>query len=1052
MCAKNIAVGHCTGCANGIVWRLFSADEMRRNLSPIILLTSVLFVFNAQAFGQSADLLTQNSLAGGSATPSEGDIVSFSISVTNNGPDVASNVSLNSNLPAGLNATANNGLASQGTFLAGNWDIGDLSNGAAATLTLEGSVESGQAGSTITLLTTAAVADQADPDTSGDDLTESVTVQSLTADLVTLKSLASGEPLPMQGATVTYTIDVANNGPGVATNVTLNDLLPPGLAATSNNGVVSQGSYGAGVWSLGELASGSSASLTLEGTIASCQPDQTITNTTAAAVASEIDPTTAGDLLTQQVIVTGSAETPINNWLLSRGGVSASGNQIRYSGSPTGWINNGINSVSMATLGYTDDYEVRFTIDSNPAQSVWVIGLGVTETDFDWRDVDHALRGSNGTFQVYESGSWRKTGPTLQLGDVVSIYKNGTTLEYRLNGDAIHTRSVPAAQDFYIDSSFKSGAITLSASVFSGSASPEPPDPSPGVAPINDWFNLTGGVAASGNTLSYPGTPLNWNRNTANSALLSTYGANGEFEIEWTVSGNPTGTTWIVGLGVVESSPGFTDVDYGLRSSSGSVYAFENGTSVAAGGRLANGDTLGIRVTGTALSYLHNGGVFHSRGIGGGEAFYIDTSFKKGVVALTSFTFTNLAPPDPDPGDGGSSGPVPGGVGGECDASPGNTPPGVTAGSNQVVTEGTTVTLVANGADVDGDVLSYLWTLISKPPGSSLQLLTPNDKTLFVTPDAIGEYVFEVISHDGREPSVPATVALTVNPVPPPTPVSLHIPFSEGSGDFYWDVAQNIEYELQSGEQWVPGKFANFAVRLNPQSAVPLSLSAPTDQATQTFSLLAWVKPLEFDPDEDYAADNIVLSGADLASADFQLSLRNDAAHRFAFAATLDSVEHVLRSNTVPVPNAWYHIAVTYDGANIHLYINGELDAELTASGTLDGAANAFQVGRLAPGSGLDAELDDLRFYGATLPAQEISDFYTAAEYSATASANYSGALQECANIDVSAAVFQSGPQGYTSAAKTTLNSVFAPIGDGISLYVPDHRIPAAAAGALRLS
>ena len=64
----------------------------------------------------AADLVTVKTLASSDATPDEGDIVTFDITVTNSGPDAATNVSLADLLPAGLTATAANGTVTQGSY------------------------------------------------------------------------------------------------------------------------------------------------------------------------------------------------------------------------------------------------------------------------------------------------------------------------------------------------------------------------------------------------------------------------------------------------------------------------------------------------------------------------------------------------------------------------------------------------------------------------------------------------------------------------------------------------------------------------------------------------------------------------------------------------------------------------------------------------------------------------------------------------------------------------------------------------------------------------
>ena len=117
---------------------------------------------------------------------------------------------------------------SQGAFDAntGLWTIGTINNGAVAIVTISGTVDVGQGGNTITNITTAATSDQVDLSTVGDDLEEEIVVDN-NADLVTVKTLTSGNPVPLEGDTVSYQIEVTNNGTAQATNVSLTDLLPP---------------------------------------------------------------------------------------------------------------------------------------------------------------------------------------------------------------------------------------------------------------------------------------------------------------------------------------------------------------------------------------------------------------------------------------------------------------------------------------------------------------------------------------------------------------------------------------------------------------------------------------------------------------------------------------------------------------------------------------------------------------------------------------------------------------------------------------------------------
>jgi len=69
------------------------------------------------------------------------------------------------------------------------------------------------------------------------------------------------------GDVITFTITVTNHGPSTATGVEVTDVLPSGLDYTSHS--ASQGTYtqGTGVWAVGSLANGASATLQMTTTV-----------------------------------------------------------------------------------------------------------------------------------------------------------------------------------------------------------------------------------------------------------------------------------------------------------------------------------------------------------------------------------------------------------------------------------------------------------------------------------------------------------------------------------------------------------------------------------------------------------------------------------------------------------------------------------------------------------------------------------------------------------------------------------------------------------------
>ena len=142
--------------------------------------------------------------------------------------------------------------------------MGTLANGDSAFITIEGVVDGGQGGATITNTTTAASGDQPDPTTDGDDLTESVTVTP-SANLSITKTNTPGQngevDLPddgvITGSNTTYTLVVTNNGPDIMTGAVVSDAVDSGLNCPASNPVtVSGDGVPAGSFTFSDLQAG----------------------------------------------------------------------------------------------------------------------------------------------------------------------------------------------------------------------------------------------------------------------------------------------------------------------------------------------------------------------------------------------------------------------------------------------------------------------------------------------------------------------------------------------------------------------------------------------------------------------------------------------------------------------------------------------------------------------------------------------------------------------------------------------------------------------------
>ncbi len=218
------------------------------------------------------------------ATISAGQNAGFTITATNDGPGVATNVTLHDQLPSGVawqESPDNPDCSISGGVL--DCAFGDLAEGASASVHIVGPTDQADCG---TLTNTATVAaDNEDPGFGSDNsATATITVQC--PDLKITKVADKGSV--SAGDQVGYTVMVTNNGPGKAFDVVLHDTLPanPGLSWTveSTTGGWTCG-ISAGVLTCGgngfNLASGASASvhITSPTTSATCG---TISNTGTA--------------------------------------------------------------------------------------------------------------------------------------------------------------------------------------------------------------------------------------------------------------------------------------------------------------------------------------------------------------------------------------------------------------------------------------------------------------------------------------------------------------------------------------------------------------------------------------------------------------------------------------------------------------------------------------------------------------------------------------------------------------------------------------------------
>ena len=207
--------------------------------------------------------------------PNVDDTVTFTITVTNSGPDTASNVKVTDVVPDGFSYVdgsmdgGNDRDDADPTGAGLEWTILVLDPNDSVDLSFRATVNPS---GTYTNVAQISASDQNDPDSTPDnddgdqsEDDEDSAAASPPADLFLSKTVAELGAQP--GDTVVFTVTVRNDGPNDATGIEVGDQFPDGYTFVS--ATTSQGSYddATGIWDVGDIAAYDLATLEITATV-----------------------------------------------------------------------------------------------------------------------------------------------------------------------------------------------------------------------------------------------------------------------------------------------------------------------------------------------------------------------------------------------------------------------------------------------------------------------------------------------------------------------------------------------------------------------------------------------------------------------------------------------------------------------------------------------------------------------------------------------------------------------------------------------------------------
>jgi 1,4-alpha-glucan branching enzyme len=300
--------------------------------------------------------------------------------------------------------------------------------------------------------------------------------------------------------------------------------------------------------------------------------------------------------------------------------------------------------------------------------------------------------------------------------------------------------------------------------------------------------------------------------------------------------------------------------------------------------------------------------------------------------------------------------------------------PGAPPTPQNLAVTSVTTNQVGIGWNFSGGATGY----IVKRDGSPIATTSTN--TYLDTGLAVGvQYCYSVdATNIGGVSADSSSVCATTLPATSATNLLAYWALDESSGTFAYDSSGNnntgtvlFAYNLDGFGSWIPDGMVNGALFLDGQfTQVTVSNSASLNPVNG-ITVAAWVNQ----GGTCWCNPSRIL---EKGKTDNQYGLFINGSGNLEFLVA--GVPNGALSAAPPSVNAWHHLAGTYDGSLISLYIDGVLATQQVASGSMSVTTDPLAMGN-KPGNSsalsfLYGNIDDVRIYGSALPPAQVAQLY----------------------------------------------------------------------------
>jgi len=292
-------------------------------------------------------------------------------------------------------------------------------------------------------------------------------------------------------------------------------------------------------------------------------------------------------------------------------------------------------------------------------------------------------------------------------------------------------------------------------------------------------------------------------------------------------------------------------------------------------------------------------------------------------------------------------------------------------------TTAVTINVLANDSDPDGNPLTVV--SVSQPFSGTATINAGKTVTYKPAAGFKGFVQFTYVISDGAGGKASSTIDVNVSSL------VLALNFNEGAGAIANDSSGLGNKASISGAAWTPeGAFGGGLV-FNGTSSILTVAASPSLNVAQV-TIEAWVLPADIKGWRNVLLKQLSAStSTGLSYALYANSDTDGGAGAYIRPSGMSSDQRandtvLLIANDVPGQPSWHHLAATYNGSALKLYVDGNLVATTKASTALSaGAFPLFIGGNPLWGEFFKGTIDEVRVYNRALTDNEIYvDMFTA--------------------------------------------------------------------------